>query len=131
MTLPTAADIRDQVELALATGGVSVGTYTHPGGQTSPAISVGDPEAGTEVSGLEVLIARNAERKTLSGFEFLGFIEEWPVKLINWDNADLEDAANAVAAAFHPLADDPKLLPASPDYPEQLFLRITAEPLGD
>ncbi|GAA4015554.1 hypothetical protein GCM10022631_29580 [Deinococcus rubellus] len=129
MNLPTAADIRDQIELALAAGGVSVGTYTHPGGQTSAAISVGDPEAGTEASGLEVLIARNPDRKILSGFEFLGFVEEWPVKFINWDNADLEDAANAIAAVFHPLADDPKILPASPDDPEQLFLKLTADPV--
>ena len=130
MTRLTAADIRDQVALALAAGGVTVGTYTFQGGQTAPAISVKDVPQGTSVTGLEVLIARNPDRKMLRGFEFLGFIEEWPVRLINWGNVDLEDACNAIAEVFHPLAEDPSLLPASPDYPEQCTLKLTADPTG-
>ena len=128
MTLPTTPEFRAQIEEALAFGGVELGTYTYPGGATAPAICVGDPPAGTSAEGLEVLIARNPDRTTLPGFEFVGFIEEWPVRFINWGNADLEAAANALASAFHPLAQDPQILPASPDYPEQLTLKITADP---
>ncbi|MGY2892752.1 hypothetical protein [Deinococcus sp. UYEF24] len=128
MTLPTTPELRAQVEEALASEGVEVGTYTYLGGGTSPAICVGDPPEGTSVTGLEVLIARNPDRSTLPGFEFIGFIEEWPIRFINWGNADLEAAANALAVAFHPLAQDPQILPASPDYPEQLTLKITADP---
>jgi hypothetical protein len=120
--------LRAQVEAAFEASQVQIGVYTFPGGQTSPAICVGDPPEGTSVTGLEVLIARNPDRTTLPGFEFIGFIEEWPVRFINWGNADLEDAANALALAFHPLAQDPQILPASPDYPEQLTLKITADP---
>jgi hypothetical protein len=127
-TLPTTSELRAQVEEALASSGVDVGTYTYPGGATAPAIYVGDPPEGTSVTGLEVLIARNPDRSTLPGFEFIGFIEEWPVRFINWGNADLEEAANALAVAFYPLAQDPQILPASPDYPEQLTLKITADP---
>ena len=128
MTLPTTPEFRAQIEEALAAGGVELGTYTYPGNATAPAICVGDPPEGTSVTGLEVLIARNPDRITLPGFEFVGFIEEWPVRFINWGNADLEEAVNALAVAFHPLAQDPQILPASPDYPEQLTLKITADP---
>jgi hypothetical protein len=120
--------VRDAIEAALADADVPLGIATFPDGHTTPALNVGDWQDGTTVTGLEVVIAPNPAQKSVPAFEFLGFQRSYPVRLINWGGSeDLEAAVNAIAAVFWPLAEDPRLLPASPDYPEQVTLSVTPE----
>jgi len=77
------------------------------------------------VKGLEVIIARNPQRKVTDTFQFTGYIEAWPVRLVNHDHADLEAALNALAQVFWPFDEGPALLLESPDTYEQVTLSIT------
>jgi len=120
-----AAGLQQRMRDAFQAAGVQLGTYALPGGQDTPAISVGDPPRGTTVKGLEVIIARNPQRKVTDTFQFTGYIEAWPVRLVNHDHADLEAALNALAQVFWPFDEGPALLLESPDTYEQVTLSIT------
>lgn len=99
--------------------------YTLPGGSETPAIYIGEPPEGTTATGLEVLITLNPRQKAPDAFQFLGYIESWPIRLVNRDHVDLEAATNAIAKAFWPFDEDPVLLPESPQTYEQVTFSVT------
>jgi len=121
----SALEVRTRVEAALLAAGVPLGTYTLPGGQPTPAISVGDPPQGTTATGLEVLISRNPQQRAPDAFQFVGYIEAYPIRLVNRDHVDLEAATNAIAQEFWPFDEDPVLLPESPQTYEQVTFSVT------
>lgn len=120
-------ELRERL-LAVLTGPLAPGTAILPGGQTTPAITVGDWPEGTTVTGLEVLIGSTPRQRAIDAFEFLGYVEVWTVRLVNWQNAvNLEDAANAVAAEFWPLDADPQVIPENSLVPEQVVLSVVLQ----
>ena len=130
MTSPTpAVQMRLRIEAALTAASIRLGTYTI-NGEPVPALSLGDPPEGTTVQGLEVLIATNPKRTSVQAFAYLGAPLSYPVRLINHaDEADvLEEATNALAAAFWPFDDEPALLPATAEIPEQVTFSLFFDP---
>ena len=117
----TAVQMRQRIEQALADAEVELGIYRFEGGAKAPAFYMGDPPEGTTVEGLEVLMSPNPKRTSVDAFEYLGAPLSYPVRLINHaDQPDvLEHATNALAEAFWPFDDEPALLPATINYPEQ------------
>ncbi|WP_295818018.1 hypothetical protein [uncultured Deinococcus sp.] len=123
----TVGELRDRIEAALGDAGVPLGTALVNDTPT-PAIVVGDWPEGTTVTGLEVVIRATPNQETIAGFEFIGFVRSYRVRLINWSGTEnLEDACNALAGAFWPLAEDPAVIPQSPDYPEQVTLALNPD----
>lgn len=121
-------EIADRIRAALAEAGVPLGVATFREGHTRDALNVGDWPEGTTVTGLEVIVAANPKQQTVPAFSFLGFQNSFPVRLINQSGEeDLEAATNAIAEIFWPLAEDPRLLEESRDYPEQVTLAVTAD----
>lgn len=121
-------EIAERIRAALAEAGVPLGVARFATGQEVPALSVGDWPEGTTVTGLEVIVSVNPKQEVVPAFAFLGFQTSYPVRLINQSGAeDLEAACNAIAEVFWPLADEPRLLPESRDYPEQVTLAVTAD----
>jgi len=121
----SALTIRTQINEALATGGIVIGTARFQTGDETPAINVGDWPEGTTVAGLEVLIASTPKPVQLDTSAYLGSIPNWPVRIVNWSGtADLEDVVNAIAETFFPFGEDPRVLEASPDYPEQVTFTV-------
>ncbi|MGY2892479.1 hypothetical protein [Deinococcus sp. UYEF24] len=121
----SALAIRRLITEALAKGEIQVGTAHFQSGDETAAINVGDWPEGTTVHGLEVLIASTPRPVQLDSSAYLGSIPNWPVRLVNWSGtANLEDVVNAVAEAFYPFGEDPRVLEASPDYPEQVTFTV-------
>lgn len=120
-----AETVKDRLLAALAEGEVELGEYRLPKGSVAPAIYVGEPPEGTTATGLEVLIARNPRQVAPEAFQFLGYIEVWPVRLINRGHQDLEAATNAIAQAFWPFEENPVLLPEGPETFEQVTFSVT------
>lgn len=121
------ADLRARVIAALNAENIPLGTAV-VGGIDTPALVIGDWPEGTTVRGLEVVISATPTQETIPAFEFVGFLRAYPVRLINWSGQEnLEDASNALAAAFWPLAEDPALIRESADYPEQVTLSLTVD----
>lgn len=128
MTTP-ALLMRQRIESTLTAAGL-LGTYTLPGGETVPALSLGDPPEGTTVDGLECLIATNPKPITPEMFGIPDLPRAYPVRLVNHaDAADvIQDATNALAQAFWPFWDDPVLLEATADIPEQATMSLLYDP---
>lgn len=121
----SALTIRTQIAQALAAGEIQVGTARFQTGDETPAINVGDWPEGTTVQGLEVLIADTPKMVQLNASAYLGSIANWPVRIVNWNGAaDLEAVVNAIAETFFPFGEDPRVLEASPDYPEQVTFTV-------
>ncbi len=117
--------IRQVIRDALQADGIPLGEARLPNGSLVSALTVGDWEDGTTVTGLEVLIATNPQQQALETFAFPGFIPSYAVRLINWSGReDLEAAVNAIAERFWPLAQDPALIPESAANPEQLTIAV-------
>lgn len=124
----TAQEVAERIKAALAEEGVPLGVATFREGHTRAALNIGDWPEGTTVTGLEIIVAPNPRQQVVPAFAFLGYQQSYPVRLINQSGSeDLEAATNAIAAAFWPLADDPRLLEESRDYPEQVTLAVTAD----
>lgn len=126
----SALAVRHAVEQAFGEAGIPIGTYTHPGGQKSPAVSVGDPAEGVTAEGLEVLVHPNPERQELVTFAYAGAVLRYPVRLINWDAAPdlLEQALGVLAERFWPFGADPILLPETSENPEQVTFALLFDP---
>lgn len=130
-----AREVRTGVRNALLAGGVKIGTARLPNGTMVEALVMGDFPEGTTASGLEIQISEEPELTPMGGFEHLGFQRVWTVRVIDWKSGDhetdqLEQAANALVAVYHPFESGPDILPASPDYPEQMVIGIIADQLG-
>lgn len=109
--------------------GPRLGVYTLKNGAEVPAASVGDPDDGTTAAGLELLV--NPNPKIVMGKSFCPTsYSAYLVRLVNHDDDPdiLEAATNAVAAAIWPFYEDPALLPASADYPEQVTFSLILYP---
>lgn len=126
MTTP-ALLMRQRIEAAL-TG--LLGTYTLPGGEVVPALSLGDPPEGTTVQGLECLIATNPKPITPDMFGIPDLPRAYPVRLVNHDGGPdaLQDATNALAQVFWPFWDEPRLQEATADMPEQSTMSLLYDP---
>ncbi|WP_339096191.1 hypothetical protein WDJ50_02560 [Deinococcus sp. VB142] len=125
--MTTAVALRERVEAVLLP---FLGTYTLPSGDSVPALWLGDPPEGTTVSGLECLISPNPRRDTVEAFQYLGAPLAYPIRLVNnAAEADaLDIAVNVLAAHFWPFWDDPVLLQATADIPEQTTLSLLYDP---
>ncbi|MFZ9568576.1 MAG: hypothetical protein ACO28M_01910 [Vulcanococcus sp.] len=81
-----------------------MGTYTLGNGSTTPALVVRDPGesvvAGTDVSGLEVVISSVPELDQQLQYTSSPFIQTWNVFLMDWGGGDLEGAAAVVQSGF-------------------------------
>ena len=117
--------VKARLIASLAAAGVVLGEYTLPGGSKTPAIRIGEPPKGTTATGLEVLIALNPRQTAPEAFQFVGYIEAYPIRLVNRDHVDLEAATNAIAKEFWPFEEDPVLLPESPQTYEQVTFSVT------
>lgn len=54
------------------------------------------------------------------------------MRVIDWNGTDqFELAANALASVYHPFESGPSILPASPDYPEQMVIGIICDQMGE
>lgn len=126
MTTP-AILMRQRIEVAL-TG--LLGTYTLPGGEVVPALSMGDPPEGTTVTGLECLMATNPKPITPDMFGIPDLPRAYPVRLVNHDDGPdaLQDATNALARWFWPFWDEPRLQEATADMPEQSTMSLLYDP---
>ena len=94
-------DLRSALVSALSS---HLGTYTLGNSNTTQAVSVRDPgkglEAGTTVTGLELIIASVAELEQQSQYKDSNFLQTWNIYLIDWGGADLEAASAVVQAGF-------------------------------
>ncbi|MBZ9753005.1 hypothetical protein K7W42_19385 [Deinococcus sp. HMF7604] len=128
MTPPTVLEaLRSQLEAAFTAAGVALGLATVNGVPVA-ALNIGDWPEGTTVTGLEVLVSRTPQQREVDAFAFLGFVPSYTIRLINWSGAeDLEAATNAIAEVFWPLAEEPRLIPESPQNPEQVTLAVTPD----
>lgn len=122
--------MRQRVEQALTTAQI-LGTYTLPGGEQVPAISLGDPPEGTTAQGLECLIAPNPKPIIPDTFGVPDVPRAYPVRLINHagDVDVLQDGVNALAARFWPFWEISDPLSATADYPEQITFALLFDPL--
>ena len=81
-----------------------LGTYTLGNGSTTPALVVRDPgaglQAGTTVSGLEVVINSVPELEQRTQYKDSPFVQTWIVVLLDWGGGDLEGATALVQSAF-------------------------------
>jgi hypothetical protein len=81
-----------------------LGTYTLGNGSTTPALVVRDPgegvAAGTDVSGLEVVISSVPELDQQLQYTSSPFIQTWNVFLLDWGGGDIEGAAAVVQSGF-------------------------------
>lgn len=93
--------LRGALSTALST---RLGTYTLGNGSTTPALVVRDPGesvvAGTDVSGLEVVISSVPELDQQLQYTSSPFIQTWNVFLMDWGGGDLEGAAAVVQSGF-------------------------------
>jgi len=117
--------VKARLVASLAAAGVQLGEYTLPGGSKTPAIFIGEPPKGTTAHGLEVLTSLNPQQKAPDAFQFVGYIEAYPIRLVNRDLVDLEAATNAIAQSFWPFDEDPVLFPESPQTYEQVTFSVT------
>ncbi len=83
----------------------SLGTYTLPNGDTTPAISVrSSGEAlptGTTVTGLEVVLIRDPDLTPIPQYTDSGALRSWTVFLIDWSDAtDLEPIGAYLVEAY-------------------------------
>lgn len=121
-------ELRRRVENALVDAGVKVGTYTLPGGLTTPALYVGDPPQGTTATGLEVMILPNPRPRIVSTFGGGINVKSWEIRVVeHTDDADLDGALDALAEAFGPIP-TPQLIPEAGDIAEQAIVTIPDDP---
>lgn len=122
----SAGEVREKVEAALAAADIELGTYHLPGGETTPALWVGNPPEGTTAEGLEVQINPNPKQVSIDAFTFVGMPRAYLVRLANWDDLPdiLKDATNAIAQALWPFEDEPRLVPALPPTPELVLFSV-------
>ncbi|KQR33121.1 hypothetical protein [Deinococcus sp. Leaf326] len=119
------AELRARVEAALT--GVQLGEYRFPGGQTAPALYVGDPPKGTTASGLEVLIYPTPKPRIISTFGGGINLKSWQVRIVNHDDGDLDGAMDAMGDAFDNMP-TPQLIPEAGDIAEQMLFSIPDDP---
>jgi len=122
----SAGELKEKAEAALEAAGIVLGTYHLPGGESIPASYVGNPPEGTTAEGLELQINPNPKQLSIDAFVFVGMPRAYLVRLVNWDALPdiLEDATNAIARALWPFEDDPRLIPAVGDTPEQVLFSV-------
>lgn len=121
LTLP---ELREAVQAALRDADVTLGTYRYPGGQTTPALYVGDPPEGVTVTGLEVLIPATPESTVISTFAGPITIDHYPVRAVAHDGRSLAPVWQALASAFRSTS-APQVLQATDRYPDQMLVTIT------
>lgn len=122
-----AVQIRQPILDALAASGVEIGIYTHPNGQTSPAMVVGSATPpGVTVTGLEVVILPTPElslRHTYGGSrgtqDFTVVLKRW-----NQDQNLIKRATEALLKAFRLNTSRIRNLPESSSNIEQSTIKI-------
>jgi hypothetical protein len=95
-------DLREELETLLAD---YLGTYVLANGMSTPAVRVratGESlEAGTTVSGLELVILRDPAPQPVRQYRAPEAFRRWTLFLVGWDdNADLDTPAALILGAY-------------------------------